>query len=151
MDKQLIKKELEDTRKKLAALEVLAGEEDTTVKKEAAETMKCPTCGTKVLKATGYCLKCKKKIKKEDDTKGSDKEKKALFNSIQDILADAIRLGGSSVDDYVRLSGEKGGYKKYHKVYARENKPCFICKALIKRTVLGGRGTYFCPKCQSMR
>ena len=78
----------------------------------------------------------------------SDKEKKALFDSIQDILTEAIRLGGSSIDDYVRLSGEKGRYKKYHKVYGRENKPCFICKALIKRTSLGGRGTYFCPKCQ---
>lgn len=89
------------------------------------------------------------KINPERKASGlSSKEKRVLFDSIQDILADAIRLGGSSVDDYVRLSGEKGGYKKYHKVYGRENKPCFICKALIKRTALGGRGTYFCPKCQ---
>jgi len=76
------------------------------------------------------------------------KEREALFNAMQVILADAIRYGGSSVDDYVRLSGEKGGYKKYHKVYARENKPCFNCGASIKRIELAGRGTYFCPKCQ---
>ncbi|MBN2831522.1 MAG: bifunctional DNA-formamidopyrimidine glycosylase/DNA-(apurinic or apyrimidinic site) lyase [Candidatus Omnitrophica bacterium] len=78
----------------------------------------------------------------------SIKEKEGLFCSMRDILTEAIYYGGSSVDDYVRLSGGKGEYKKYHKVYARENKPCFICKALIKRIALGGRGTYFCPKCQ---
>jgi len=77
-----------------------------------------------------------------------NREKELLFNSMQDILAEAISYGGSSVDDYVRVSGEKGKYIKYHKVYGREGKPCFACKALIKRNVLGGRGTYFCPKCQ---
>jgi formamidopyrimidine-DNA glycosylase len=77
-----------------------------------------------------------------------NREKESLFSSMQDILAEAIRYGGSSVDDYVRLSGKKGKYIKYHKVYGREGKPCFICKTLIKRNVLGGRGTYFCPKCQ---
>jgi len=77
-----------------------------------------------------------------------NREKELLFNSMQDILSEAISYGGSSVDDYVRLSGEKGKYIKYHKVYGREGKPCFICKTLIKRNLLGGRGTYFCPKCQ---
>jgi len=78
----------------------------------------------------------------------SNKEKESLFNSMRHVLNEAVRYGGSSVDDYVRLSGEKGEYKKYHKVYGRENKPCFVCKTLIKRSTLGGRGTYFCPKCQ---
>ncbi len=77
-----------------------------------------------------------------------NREKERLFNSMQDILKEALYYGGSSVDDYVRLSGEKGKYIKYHKVYGREGKPCFICKTLIKRSTMGGRGTYFCPKCQ---
>ena len=76
------------------------------------------------------------------------REKEALFNAMQDILTEAVDCGGSSVDDYVRLSGGKGDYKKYHRVYAREGKPCLVCKSLIKRSALGGRGTYFCPKCQ---
>jgi len=76
------------------------------------------------------------------------KEKELLFKCVRDILAEAIRCGGSSTDDYVRLSGKKGEYVKQHKVYGREGKPCFICKGRIKRTALGGRGTYFCPKCQ---
>ena len=78
----------------------------------------------------------------------SDKEKENLFKEIKDTLREAIEHKGSSVDQYVQLSGAPGGYVRYHKVYDREGKPCFVCKTPIKRTVLGGRGTYFCPKCQ---
>ena len=78
----------------------------------------------------------------------SDKEKQLLFEEIKEVLNEAIRYGGSSVDDYVRLSGEKGDYASRHKVYGREGKTCLVCKTSIKRTSLGGRGTYFCPRCQ---
>jgi formamidopyrimidine-DNA glycosylase len=78
----------------------------------------------------------------------SDKEKEALFKAIKDVLGEAIKYGGSSVDDYVRLSGQPGDYVKHHRVYGREGKPCLICKTPIKRISLGGRGTYFCPRCQ---
>ena len=78
----------------------------------------------------------------------SDKEKELLFQEIKATLKEAIQSGGSSIDDYVRLSGEQGGYVKYHKVYGRQGKPCLVCKALIKRVALAGRGTFFCPKCQ---
>jgi len=78
----------------------------------------------------------------------SDKEKEDLFKEIKDTLHEAIEHKGSSVDQYVQLSGRPGGYVKYHKVYDREGKPCLVCKTKIKRTSLGGRGTYFCPKCQ---
>jgi formamidopyrimidine-DNA glycosylase len=78
----------------------------------------------------------------------SDKEKEKLFKEINDTLREAIQYRGSSIDQYVQLSGAAGGYVKYHKVYGREGKPCFVCKQLIKRISLGGRGTYFCPMCQ---
>lgn len=78
----------------------------------------------------------------------TDKEKDALLQAIQEVLREAIEHKGSSVDRYVQLSGEPGGYVKFHKVYGREGKPCFTCKTLIKRMAQGGRGTYFCPKCQ---
>jgi formamidopyrimidine-DNA glycosylase len=78
----------------------------------------------------------------------SDKEKENLFKEIKDTLKEAIEHGGSSIDQYVQLSGKQGDYVKYHKVYGREGKPCVVCKTLIKRTSMGGRGTYFCPKCQ---
>jgi formamidopyrimidine-DNA glycosylase len=78
----------------------------------------------------------------------SDKEKALLLKEIKDTLLEAIKNKGSSVDQYVQLSGEPGNYVKYHKVYDREGKSCLICKMPIKRISLGGRGTYFCPKCQ---
>lgn len=78
----------------------------------------------------------------------SDQEKQRLFKEIKDTLQEAIKYKGSSVDQYVQLSGKPGGYVKYHKVYDRAGKPCFSCKGPIKRVALGGRGTYFCPKCQ---
>ncbi|MBU0547611.1 MAG: DNA-formamidopyrimidine glycosylase [Candidatus Omnitrophica bacterium] len=78
----------------------------------------------------------------------SEKEKEGLYKEIKKVLTSAITHGGSSVDDYVRLSGQRGDYRRFHRVYGREAKPCFICKGLIKRITQGGRGTYFCPKCQ---
>jgi formamidopyrimidine-DNA glycosylase len=78
----------------------------------------------------------------------SEKEKEALFKEIRDTLLEAIKYKGSSVDQYIQLSGKPGDYVKYHKVYGRENKPCVVCKTPIKRITLAGRGTYFCPKCQ---
>jgi len=78
----------------------------------------------------------------------TDKEKGLLFKAVNDILNAAILAAGSSVDDYVRVSGGKGGYVKYHKVYGREGKECLACKAKIKKINQGGRGTYFCPRCQ---
>jgi len=77
-----------------------------------------------------------------------DKEKEVLFKEMLATLKEAIAHKGSSVDQYVQLSGEPGEYAKYHKVYGRENLPCLVCKTPIKRISLGGRGTYFCPKCQ---
>ena len=78
----------------------------------------------------------------------TDKEKELLFKEIKNTLLEAIEHKGSSIDQYVQLTGAPGGYVKYHKVYGREGKPCLVCKVSIKRISLGGRGTYFCPRCQ---
>ncbi len=71
-----------------------------------------------------------------------------LYAATRAVLAAAIKHGGSSVDDYVRVSGKPGAYVPYHKVYGRSGKDCPKCKATIQRISLGGRGTYFCPRCQ---
>ena len=78
----------------------------------------------------------------------SGKEKAILFSKIRDTLEEAIKHKGSSLDQYVQLTGQPGGYVKFHKVYDRQGKPCSVCKTPIKRIALGGRGTYFCPRCQ---
>jgi hypothetical protein len=100
MDKELIQKEIAATVKKLAALEVLAC--DCSVEKEAkakAEMIKCPTCDTNVLKATGYCLRCKKKIggadKKDEDKKEEKKEASSEKTSMESILASLDEIAGA--------------------------------------------------------
>lgn len=78
----------------------------------------------------------------------SDKETNLLFTEIKATLLKAIKYGGSSVDDYVRVSGNKGDYVKYLEVYSRAKEKCVRCGKIIQRISLGGRGTFFCPNCQ---
>lgn len=77
------------------------------------------------------------------------KELYKLYNCLISILKQAIQKQGSSVDSYRTITGEEGGYVPYLKVYQREGQPCLRCKSPIIRETIGGRGTYFCPKCQA--
>jgi len=78
----------------------------------------------------------------------SPEEQVALYREMLKVLKSAIKHGGSSVDDYVRVSGKNGDYARFHQVYGRKGKPCFVCANSIKRIVQGGRGTFFCSRCQ---
>ena len=71
-----------------------------------------------------------------------------LHLSIQEVLKEAIALGGSSVSDYVNADGEEGFFQLQHRVYGREGEPCLVCKTPIKRVVIAGRSSHCCPKCQ---
>ena len=71
-----------------------------------------------------------------------------LYLSIQEVLKEAIELGGSSVSDYVNADGEEGFFQLQHRVYGREGEPCLVCKKPIKRIVIAGRSSHYCPKCQ---
>jgi formamidopyrimidine-DNA glycosylase len=71
-----------------------------------------------------------------------------LHAALQAILKHAIALGGSSVSDYVDADGVKGFFQLEHRVYMRGGEPCLVCGTPIRRTVLGGRRTHYCPKCQ---
>jgi len=71
-----------------------------------------------------------------------------LHAEMQSILLDAIDNRGSSVSDYRDAEGRKGEFQRLHRVYAREGQPCVTCGAAIRRIVLGGRGTHYCPRCQ---
>lgn len=64
------------------------------------------------------------------------------------VLTKAIKLGGSSVSDYVDAEGVAGFFQLHHMVYSRTGEPCRACHTPIKRIVLAGRGTHFCPACQ---
>jgi len=71
-----------------------------------------------------------------------------LRAALRDVLRRAIKLGGSSVSDYVDAEGMRGYFQIEHKVYGRGGEPCTVCGTAIKKITVGGRGTHFCPKCQ---
>jgi formamidopyrimidine-DNA glycosylase len=71
-----------------------------------------------------------------------------LYRAIQRVLTEAIRSRGSSVSDYVDAEGQRGEFQLKHRVYQRERKECFRCGARIRRIIVAGRSSYFCPSCQ---
>jgi formamidopyrimidine-DNA glycosylase len=71
-----------------------------------------------------------------------------LWESMRKILALAIEAKGSSLRDYVDADGQSGGFQFFHKVYDREGEPCVKCGRPVRKSVVGGRGTHFCPRCQ---
>jgi formamidopyrimidine-DNA glycosylase len=73
---------------------------------------------------------------------------RSLWAAMRAVLGAAIELGGSSISDFLDTEGKPGRYQRRHRVYGREGKPCPRCGARIRRTVVAGRGTYFCPRCQ---
>jgi formamidopyrimidine-DNA glycosylase len=72
----------------------------------------------------------------------------ALHRAVRQVLASAIRFRGSSISDYVDSEGNRGGFQFRHRVYQRDGKPCFRCKAKIRRVIVAGRSSHFCPRCQ---
>ena len=71
-----------------------------------------------------------------------------LHKTVQEVLREAIAVGGSSISDYVDADGEEGFFQLQHRVYGREGEPCLVCRTAIKRVVLAGRSSHYCPKCQ---
>jgi formamidopyrimidine-DNA glycosylase len=71
-----------------------------------------------------------------------------LHAGLLKVLHEAIKAGGSSVSDYVDAEGREGFFQLKHRVYGREGKPCLVCKTPVKRIVIAGRSSHYCPECQ---
>ncbi len=73
-----------------------------------------------------------------------------LRKAVIKVLEDGLKFGGSSAADeaYIKPSGEKGEYQEHFRVYQRDGEKCRKCGGVIRRVNLGGRGTFWCPKCQ---
>jgi formamidopyrimidine-DNA glycosylase len=71
-----------------------------------------------------------------------------LRRVLQEILEKAIVMRGSSISDFLDADGEPGDYQRRHRAYGREGKACHRCKSVIRRGIVAGRSSYFCPKCQ---
>ena len=78
----------------------------------------------------------------------SEDETKKLFDAILKVLKKGLASGGASELSFVNVLGQDGGYQKHFLVYGREKEPCRVCGSKIQKIKLGGRGTYFCERCQ---
>jgi formamidopyrimidine-DNA glycosylase len=76
------------------------------------------------------------------------KELKALYRALQAILNRAILMRGSSISNFVDAEGLPGEYQAHHKAYGREGRPCLRCKTPMRRIIVAGRSSFFCPTCQ---
>jgi formamidopyrimidine-DNA glycosylase len=78
----------------------------------------------------------------------SEKELRGVYDGVRRNLSEAVKVRGSSADDYVDLYGRKGEYVPRLKVYGREGMKCIRCGGTVKKIRFAGRGTHFCPGCQ---
>jgi len=75
-------------------------------------------------------------------------EAKVLAQSIKDVLAEAIKIGGTTLRDYVNADGAPGYFRQKLFVYERAGEACRVCKSPVKQFVQGQRSTYWCSTCQ---
>jgi formamidopyrimidine-DNA glycosylase len=81
----------------------------------------------------------------------SSQEVRRLYRALQEVLQDAIRYRGTTLEDeaYVDLFGKPGEFQNELKVYGRAGQPCRRCRSPIEAVKISGRNAYFCPQCQS--
>jgi len=71
-----------------------------------------------------------------------------IFKSIRPILRKAIKMRGTTFNDYVDSDGNKGGMSEKLQVFGRNGKACRKCGKVIQKEKIVGRGSHFCVKCQ---
>jgi formamidopyrimidine-DNA glycosylase len=71
-----------------------------------------------------------------------------LADAIREVLSEAIAAGGTTIRDFADAAGRPGYFSVQLRVYGREGEPCPSCRRAIRQLRLGGRATYFCPRCQ---
>jgi len=71
-----------------------------------------------------------------------------LVKAVRAVLSLAIRVGGTTLRDYVGADGEPGYFRQKLYVYERAGKACRVCSAPVRQLTQQGRSTYYCPGCQ---
>lgn len=80
----------------------------------------------------------------------TEQEFETLYNELRAVMNLAIEKGGSSNHTYVNAEGKKGSYMDFARAFRREGKPCPRCEGTIEKIRVAGRGTHFCPYCQTL-
>src|ERR1700720_316504 len=75
-------------------------------------------------------------------------EAEALAQAIKDVLGEAIKIGGTTLRDYVNADGAPGYFRQKLFVYERAGAACRVCRSTVKQFVQGQRSTYWCSACQ---
>ncbi len=75
-------------------------------------------------------------------------ETKKIYNAIFEVLKNGLKYKGATELNFVNAEGQPGGYQNHFLAYGRDGEKCYNCGGIIKKIRVGGRGTYFCPKCQ---
>ncbi|MBU6255659.1 MAG: bifunctional DNA-formamidopyrimidine glycosylase/DNA-(apurinic or apyrimidinic site) lyase [Actinomycetales bacterium] len=79
----------------------------------------------------------------------SAKKIASLIDAATEVMAEAIKAGGTSFDSlYINVNGESGFFETSLAAYGQEHQPCPRCGREIRRIAFGGRSSHFCPKCQ---
>jgi len=78
----------------------------------------------------------------------NDKEIKSIIDNTKIILEKAIEMGGSTIHSYTSVDGVTGLFQQELMVHLKEGMECKKCGSPIIKIAVGGRGTYYCPKCQ---
>lgn len=71
-----------------------------------------------------------------------------LHRAVRKVLARAVALAGTSFRDYVDVEGRPGSFRPRLRVYQRTGEPCYRCHRPIRRVIVTGRSSHFCPQCQ---
>jgi formamidopyrimidine-DNA glycosylase len=71
-----------------------------------------------------------------------------LVTTVRRVLRASIRMGGTTLRDYLNVDGDPGRYRRRLQVYGRQDEPCRRCRRPIRRVVQSGRSTFYCPGCQ---
>lgn len=78
----------------------------------------------------------------------TDAQMRTLHRGLVSILRRSIAARGTSSDAYLDVYGHRGTYVPKLNVYGRDGKPCKRCRTILKKVVISGRSTVYCPKCQ---
>jgi formamidopyrimidine-DNA glycosylase len=78
----------------------------------------------------------------------SRREAARLAHAIKTVLGNAIRVGGTTLRDYVGADGNPGYFRQKLYVYERAGRPCRVCRTKVRKVAHGQRSTYYCPRCQ---
>jgi formamidopyrimidine-DNA glycosylase len=85
-------------------------------------------------------------------TRAAGRVSRAQFERLREamvsVIDEAIKVGGTTLRDFVSASGEPGYFRQRLRVYERAGEPCRVCSTPIKRVLLTGRASYYCPQCQ---